>query len=641
MRILFFSAIAAFIFICCACTPKEPQSPPSGYGALPSPQQIEWQQMDMYAFVHFTINTFTNKEWGYGDEDPALFNPTEFNADSIVAAAKSAGLTGLILTCKHHDGFCLWPTKTTTHNISKSKWKDGKGDLVKEFSEACKRGGIRFGVYLSPWDRNNAKYGEPEYLEIYRAQMNELLTQYGPVFEIWHDGANGGDGYYGGSRKTIKIDRSTYYKWTETWGLEKKLQPQAVIMSDIGPDVRWVGTETGFSGDPCWETFTPESDKDSSEPAPGQVQYWKSLNGTRNGRYWLPAETNFSIRPGWFYHTSEDDKVKSSNELMNHYFASIGHGTTMLLNIPPTPNGLVHPTDQASLAGFGRLIKEMYAVNYAEGATITTSSVRGATKDYAPENVLDNNPFTYWGTEDTVTTGELTLTLKALSTFSVFRLRENIKLGQRIDDWAVDIWENNQWKEVGKGSAIGYCRLVRLTQPVTTQKVRVRITKSAASICLSDVALFKEPAPLAEAVGKSQKGIVDKKGWTTEVKLSAAIDKNDQTNVNLSMDEWKKIATQGLVVDMKKRVKISAFTYLPVRDNGYVDKFNFYTSQDGKRWDLQKAGEFSNIKANPISQRVDLEKPVSARYFRFEPLHVITSFNQKEAVGIAELGVIE
>jgi alpha-L-fucosidase len=613
---------------------------PAPYGVLPSPQQVEWQAMDMYAFVHFTVNTFTNKEWGYGDESEQLFNPTGFDADQIVSSIKSAGLTGLILTCKHHDGFCLWPTKTTEHNITKSPWKNGQGDMVKEFAAACQKQGIKFGVYLSPWDRNSKDYGTAEYIRIYREQLKELLTNYGPVFEIWHDGANGGDGYYGGARKVVKIDRYSYYKWPETWGLEKQLQPGAVIMSDVGPDVRWVGTETGFSGDPCWATYTPIGDPDSANAAPGQVLYELGLNGTRNGKQWMPAETNFSIRPGWFYHATEDDKVKTPMDLLNHYFSSVGHGTTMLLNVPPDQRGLVNEIDAASLKGFGDIIRDMYSVNYAAGATVEASSVRSDDGTYAAQNVLDNDPYTYWGTKDGVTTGELVLKLAGAKTFNVIRLRENIKLGQRIDDWAVDVWENGKWAELKKGTAIGYCRLIRSERMVTTDRIRVRITKGAASICLSDVALFKGPE--AQAAGDVKKPVVDKHEWKVgPVKFAAAIDSDEKTAVQLDMATFKKTAPKGVVVDMQYPVKFEAITYLPVKDKGLVDKYKVYCSQDGKMWLLLKAGEFSNIKANPIEQRIDLERPVSARYFRFEPVHVIPAKDGKQYVGIAELGIVK
>ena len=464
---------------------------PSPYGVLPSFRQLKWHEMETYAFVHFTTNTFTGKEWGYGDEDPAVFNPTAFDPDQIVLSLKSAGMKGLILTCKHHDGFCMWPTKTTEHNISKSPWRNGKGDMVKEFSAACRRNGLKFGVYLSPWDRNSKYYGSPDYVNIYRAQYTELLTQYGPVFETWHDGANGGDGYYGGAKEMRKIDAANYYGWDSTWKMERKLQPDANIMSDIGWDIRWVGTEAGYSGDPCWHTYTPHGLSEGVKPGPGLVKSEEGLNGHRDGKYWIPAEVDFSIRPGWFFHEQENSKVKTGKQLLDHYFASVGHGASMLLNVPPDKRGRIHSIDSASLAEFGHLINQLYATDHAKDAVAMASNVRGSYKIFGADKVLDKDRYSYWATDDTVRSAELTLQLKTKKLFNVIRLRGNIKLGQRIDDWAVDTWQGGAWKEYAKGTAIGACRLVR-GKAVYADKVRIRITKAAASICLSEVGIFSE-----------------------------------------------------------------------------------------------------------------------------------------------------
>ena len=269
--------------------------------------------MEMYAFVHFTINTFTDLEWGMGDESPELFNPSEFDVDQIVGVLAETGFTGVILTCKHHDGFALWPTKTTDHDIAASPYKNGKGDIVREFADSAKKHGLKFGVYVSPWDRNNALYGKPEYItEVFRPQIEELLTNYGDVFTAWFDGANGGDGYYGGARETRSIDRTTYYGWDETWKMVNQLAPNAVIFSDIGPGCRWIGNEKGIAGDPCWATFTPIPVAGSDRIAPGQIDYSNAMSGTRNGSTGYrerptfrfgragsitPARTTRSVRP--------------------------------------------------------------------------------------------------------------------------------------------------------------------------------------------------------------------------------------------------------------------------------------------------------------------------------------------------------
>ena len=284
---------------------------------------------ELYGFLHFSVNTFTDREWGLGDESPTVFDPTDFDADQIVTVAKTAGMKGLILTAKHHDGFCLWPSKLTRHSVASSPWRGGQGDVVRELSDACRRHGLGFGVYLSPWDRHHAEYGRPAYLDYFRGQLRELLTGYGPLFEVWFDGANGGDGYYGGARETRRIDRRSYYDWETTWRLVRELQPGAALFSDAGPDVRWVGNEKGIAFDPAWATLNRD------DFAPGEADEARLNRGDRPGTHWLPAECDVSIRPGWFYHPAEDEKVKSPDELLDLYYQSVGRGASFLLNVPP------------------------------------------------------------------------------------------------------------------------------------------------------------------------------------------------------------------------------------------------------------------------------------------------------------------
>ena len=462
---------------------------PGAFGAVPSPRQIAHTQMETYAFLHFSPNTFTNREWGNGDEDPNLFNPDKFDPDQIILALKAAGMKGAILTCKHHDGFCLWPTKTTDHSIASSSWKGGKGDVVKEISQACKRHGLKFGVYLSPWDRNNAHYGQAEYVKIYRAQLHELLTQYGPIFEVWHDGANGGSGYYGGAKETRSIDRKTYYGWPETWEMVRKLQPNACIFSDVGPDLRWVGNESGYAAETSWATYDPVGEKDDA-PAPGYVKSEQGEGGTKHGTRWLPAECDVSIRPGWFWHASEDDKVKTPAQLEELYYKSVGRGGSFLLNVPPNKHGLVSDSDITSLTQFGSIIKNTFADNLALGARCQASNVRGGDSAFAASNILSKSASKYWTTDNAVTSGSVELDLKKDQTFNVIRLREAIQLGQRVEAVSVDAWQNGDWKEIATATSVGACRLIRLPESVTTGKVRLRVTQSAACPVLYDFGLF-------------------------------------------------------------------------------------------------------------------------------------------------------
>ena len=343
---------------------------------VPSSRQLAWQQLEYYGFLHFTVNTFTDKEWGYGDEPESVFNPTDFDADQIVRTARDAGMTGLILTCKHHDGFCLWPSRYTEHSVKNSPWRGGKGDVVRDISDACRKYGLRFGVYLSPWDRNHKDYGSTAYVTYYRNQLRELLTNYGPISEVWFDGANGGDGYYGGAREKRIIDRKTYYGWKETWDLVRQLQPGAVMFSDVGPDIRWVGNENGFAGETCWSPYTPVGE-DGGEPAPGDTRYKEGITGQPDGRYWLPAECDVSIRPGWFYHQAEDSLVKSAGQLFELYLHSVGRNGSLLLNVPPDRRGRIARQDSIALMEFRSLRDRAFGTNLAAGSAATASTVRG------------------------------------------------------------------------------------------------------------------------------------------------------------------------------------------------------------------------------------------------------------------------
>lgn len=472
------------------------QSAPKPYGPLPTERQLKWQETEMYCLIHFGPDTYTDKEWGYGDEDPQIVNPTKFSAMQIVAAAKAGGFKGVIVVAKHHDGFCLWPTKTTEHNISKSPYKNGNGDILREYREACDKLGMKMGVYCSPWDRNSPLYGKPEYVtEVYRKQLQELYSNYGPLFEVWHDGANGGDGYYGGAKEKRTIDRSTYYGWDDTWGIARRLQPGATIFGDVGPDVRWVGNERGMAGETCWATYTPHSPEAGKVPGNGFVLDREGTEGQRDGKYWMPAECDVALRPGWFYHADQDDKVKSPATLLDLYYKSVGRGAGLDLGLSPNRLGLLADGDVQSLTAFGNILKETFKTNLAKGATFAASNIRGKNKlKFGPANLVDADRYTYWATDDNVTTPELTVNLHQPKTFNVVRLRENIKLGQRMDAIALDAWQDGKWQEIATATSIGGNRLIRLKDDVTTTKVRLRITAAAVSPALSDFGLFKEAA---------------------------------------------------------------------------------------------------------------------------------------------------
>lgn len=467
-------------------------APPAPYGAIPSSRQLAWHELETTAFLHFTVNTFTDKEWGYGDEDPNLFQPAAFDADAIVSALAAAGMRGAILTCKHHDGFCLWPTKTTEHSLRASSWRGGKGDVVRDIAEAARRHKLKFGVYLSPWDRNNAHYGTPQYIAVYRQQLTELLTGYGPVFEVWHDGANGGDGFYGGAREKRLIDKRTYYGWPKTWELVRTLQPEAVIFSDVGPDIRWVGNEQGIAGDPCWAAYDPVG-AGGGAASPGDVRESESPAGHRHGSRWLPAECDVSIRPGWFWHERENARVKTAAQLADLYYQSVGRGANLLLNVPPNRDGLLSAEDRASLESFGEYRRATFGKDLAAQAHAAASHMRGNDPAYGAEHLVDGRSGTYWAVDDGVLAADATLDFGRAVTFSVIRLREAIRFGQRIDRVAVDRWSAGSWTPLAAVTGIGARRLIRLERPVTAERLRLRVTAASASPALREFAVFAEP----------------------------------------------------------------------------------------------------------------------------------------------------
>lgn len=489
-RLLAAIAFSGLVFSC-STTGFSPSAtgnvaPPAPVYPVPSEAQLAWHEMELNAFIHFTTNTFTGLEWGYGDESPAIFNPTQLDADQWVTTLKGAGFKSVILTLKHHDGFCLWPSQYTEHSVKNSPYKNGQGDVVKEVADACKRHGLNFGVYLSPWDRNHPDYGKPGYIEYYRNQLKEVFTSYGPAFEMWFDGANGGDGYYGGAREVRKIDRSTYYDWPTTLALVNQLQPQPKVLffSDAGPDLRWVGNERGVAGKTNWNTISNDT------LYAGKAGIEKLLNtGAEDGKKWIPAEVDVSIRPGWFYHAKEDAQVKSPEKLFEIYLTSVGRGSTLLLNVPPDQRGLIHENDIKALQGWRKMLDQEFKTNLAAKAKATADSHRGNAKAYAAANVTDGNKDTYWATDDGVTTGSVEIDLGQVQPVKYVLLQEYIKLGQRVQAFGVEVWQDNAWQQVADETTIGYKRILKLN-PVRTNRIRLNITAAKASPVISNVAVY-------------------------------------------------------------------------------------------------------------------------------------------------------
>jgi alpha-L-fucosidase len=458
--------------------------PPEPFGPVPSERQLAWHEMEYYMFVHFTVNTFTDKEWGYGDEKESVFNPTDLDCRQWAKTAKEAGMKGIIITAKHHDGFCLWPSKYTKHSVKNSPWKDGKGDVLRELRAACDEYGLKMGIYLSPWDRNSAVYGTQEYLTYYRNQLREVLTGYGDIFEVWFDGANGGDGYYGGARETRRIDNRTYYDWGNTHKIVRELQPMAVMFSDAGPDVRWVGNERGRGSLTNWCLLN----KDDMYPG---GDFAKMLGeGHEDGKYWVPAEVDVSIRPGWFYHKSQDSLVRSPENLMDLYYSSIGRNCNLLLNVPPDRRGLLNEIDVKSLMAFRKLREKEFAVEVAHDKKVTASSIRG--KAFKASNINDGDPETFWAIKDNTTSGELIIDLGQEKEVNRILLQEYIKLGQRVQEYKVEAFVNGAWNPVIEGTTIGN-KVIRKFPVVKTTKIKVIISKAKACPVISNIELFRAP----------------------------------------------------------------------------------------------------------------------------------------------------
>jgi alpha-L-fucosidase len=420
----------------------------------PSPSQLLWQRDELAMFIHFGINTFTDREWGDGTESPAIFNPTRLDARQWARTARAAGFRAMVLTAKHHDGFCLWPTATTTHSVASSPWRGGQGDPVREFVEACRAEGLRVGLYLSPWDRNAPSYGDsPRYNDMYAAQLTELLTQYGEIHEVWFDGANG-EGPNG---------KRQVYDWPRVWGLVKRLQPDSVIFSDAGPDVRWIGNERGVAGETNWSTVDP-----GIVPVPGLsgAEVMRSLQeGDRDGTVWRPGETDVSIRPGWFHHPAQDDQVRSIDDLVNIFFTSVGRNSKLLLNVPPTRDGLLHPTDVERLRGMRTELDRLFANDLARDGL---ASWRG----------------------DTGMTGVGTLELAAPATVGVVDLREVIEEGQRVAAYRLDGRVDGRWQELSRGTTVGYRRLVRIA-PTRLDAVRITVTDAVEAPLPTKILLYE------------------------------------------------------------------------------------------------------------------------------------------------------
>lgn len=667
---------------------------PAPFGPVPNENQLRWQEMEYYAFIHFSINTYTDMAWGKGDEDPKLFNPTNLDCRQWARICKEAGMKGIIFTAKHHSGFCLWPSQYTDYSIKNVPWHNGQADVVKELADACKEYGLKLGIYLSPWDRNHAEYGRPAYITYFRNQLKELLSNYGEIFEVWYDGANGGSGYYGGANETRKIDAKIYYDWPNTYKLVRQLQPNIVIWNDGGDraDLRWVGTEAGYVGETNWSLLN----------AKGDVPEEMLRHGVENGDSWVPGEVNTSIRPEWFYHEREDKKVKTLPQLMDTYYHSVGRNGTLLLNFPIMPNGLIHEKDEKAALEFAQAVKEVFAVNLVEKARVKASNIRGKSSKYNASKAIDADKETYWATDDGVNQAALTIRFSKPTAFNRFLVQEYIRLGQRVKAFTVEALVDGAWKELAKQTTIGYKRILRFPTVEATQ-LRFTITDSKSCPLISNIGVYKAPQILTPpSIVREQSGdiritpadpeseiyysldgktptlqsnkytgLIKTNGGKIEVKAMAYNPVTGKSSTlteekfDIARTNWKVLGIEDknvskvldgnvntnwhqsrnakmpadLVIDLGKPENLKGFRYLPDQnwwaDGSIITHYQFFVSEDNQEWKLVSEGEFANIKNNPFWQTKSFSS-IKARYIKLRAIQNV----QNTASGYAEIDVI-
>ncbi|EGJ99883.1 alpha-L-fucosidase [Dysgonomonas gadei] len=584
---------------------------PTAYGALPTEQQIKWQELEYYMFIHLGPNTFTDVEWGDGKEDPKIFNPTDLNTDQWAATAKAAGMKAIIITAKHHDGFCLWPSEYSTHTVRESKWKDGKGDILKDLAESCEKYGLLLGVYLSPWDQNHPAYNTPEYNQIFANTLNEVHSNYGDIFEQWFDGANDGT-----SRQV--------YDWDLFHKTVFEKHPHAIIFSDVGPGCRWVGNERGYAGETNWSMINAEG------YTPGaNAPDIKTLNeGLPDGKEWIPAEVDVSIRPGWFYSPATDDKVKSVSHLMDIYYSSVGRNGNLLLNVPPDRRGQIHPNDSIRLMEFKEAREKALQTNLAKDVKATVSNTRGNSDKYSASNLFDGDKSTYWATDDGIKTASIEVDFGKTVMFNRILLQEHIVLGQRIAEFDVKYWNDKEqiWSDLASATTIGYKRIL-CTPQVSSSKIKIGITKSLAEPLLNNLEVYNAPEIVSSITeGERQINRKDVKSVIKPSKDNITTKKKDGTILYTEKKE------KPTIIEMDRESLIRGFKFTPdiSGEKGTIQRYNCYYSFNGMEWKtVISNGIFNNIKNNPMTQEVSFPTAVRAKFIKIEPI-VLTESNDNE-----------
>ena len=559
-------------------------------GPVPTENQLRWQDMEMYAFIHYSLNTYTDQEWGFGNEDLNLFNPSNLDCRQWARVCKQAGMKGIIFTAKHHCGFCMWPSKYTEYSVKNTPWKNGKGDVVKELADACREEGLKFAVYLSPWDRHHKDYGKPEYITYFRNQLRELLTQYGEIFEVWFDGANGGDGWYGGANETRRIDGKTYYGWSETFRMIRELQPNAVIWNDGGDrgDLRWVGTEAGYVGETNWSLM----------PSMGDTPYHMLHYGVEDGDVWCPGETNTSIRPGWFYHETENEHVKSLSKLMDTYYKSVGRNSTLLLNFPIAPNGRIYPTDSLRGIAFKKMIDEVFKENLIENGKLKIEGCDLASAEMKLASVMPSESrldVKHQNGAGAQSKGNYQssivhyqLSWAKPTAFNRFVAEEDITQGQRVRKFLIEALVDGQWQplrdmlvEDGQDglTTIGHRRIICFPT-VTTTQLRFTISDAKAVPVIKKLGVYLAPELTADIPDSGEK---------------------KSSNLHIFFSNPRQ-----MMIDWETEQTFTAFRYLPPQDtkDGLVTHYTLWASSDWTNWTKLASGEFSNIVNNPIWQTI-------------------------------------